>query len=109
MNLNKENIYEIAKESTKPEEVFDCLLKNENIIIERIITPNTDNPNSQWYNQDWDEWVLILKGFAKIEFDNNIIKEFREGDYIYIEKNLKHRVIFTQSDTNTIWLAIHLK
>ena len=102
------NILKIKEEDEKSTEIFECLFKNNNLIIERIISPNTSNKNSEWYNQDWDEWVLLIEGSAEIEFENIEFISLKKGDYFFIPKNTKHRVIKTQSESKTIWLAIHI-
>lgn len=95
----------------KGEEFFDVLLqqKNVNIKIERIISSAHKTPEGKWYNQDDDEWVIVLKGEAKIEFFDGEIFIMKEGDYLSIPKNDKHRVIYTSENPECLWLAIHLK
>lgn len=91
------------------EEVFEIILNSEHIKIERIISKGQTSPENFWYNQDWGEWVLLLQGYAIIEFENEQIIEMKPGDYLYIPPNKKHRVNFTAPDIETIWLAIIIK
>ncbi|MEI7595117.1 MAG: cupin domain-containing protein [Bacteroidota bacterium] len=105
--IEKDNIFKIEKAISIEE--FDCILKNENIVIERIISPNSDNPNAGWYNQEWDEWVMLVQGNAKLEYDDKSTIDLSIGDTLLIKKNTKHRVIYTFSESITIWLAIHIK
>ena len=64
--------------------------------------------NNYWYDHEKNEWVMVLKGSAglRLENDNEIIK-MMPGDYINIPVHYKHRVEWTDSDIETIWLAIH--
>jgi cupin 2 domain-containing protein len=90
-------------------ELFESLFENKNVKIERIISPNSSEPLGEWYNQENDEWVLLIQGHAKIEFENNKTTELASGDYIFIPKHTRHRVISTHGNPECIWLAIHIQ
>ena len=92
-----------------PEELFECILKQDNIVIERIVSNGHISPVGQWYDQTRDEWVILLQGKATLLFekDNNLIS-LTPGDYLLIPAHTRHRVEWTQPDFNTVWLAIHL-
>ena len=61
-------------------------------------------------NQDWDEWVVLLKGGAGILFEGDRVPiALKPGDYIHIPAHKKHRVEWTDPHEKTIWLAIHIK
>ena len=92
-----------------PEELFECILKQDNIVIERIVSNGHISPVGQWYDQAKDEWVILLQGKATLLFekDNNLIS-LTPGDYLLIPAHTRHRVEWTQPDFNTVWLAIHL-
>ena len=78
--------------------------------LERIISEGQATPPGQWYDQDWDEWVVLLKGGAGIFFEGDeAIGILKPGDYIYIPAHQKHRVEWTDPQEKTIWLAIHFK
>jgi cupin 2 domain-containing protein len=97
------NIFQnIAKYSQ--EEIFDIIIKNKKIKIERIISFGQITPIDYWYDQSEDEFVLIIEGNAKIEYIDRTIYELKKGDYLYIKAHTKHRVIFTANPT--IWLAV---
>ncbi len=89
------------------DEVFEELITKESLKIERIISKGHITPKSKWYNQENDEWVILLKGKAILEFENSADIELDEGDYINIPKYTKHRVSWTIPNEETIWLAIH--
>ena len=92
-----------------PEELFECILKQDNIIIERIVSNGHISPVGQWYDQARDEWVILLQGKATLLFekDHNLIS-LAPGDYLLIPAHTRHRVEWTLPDFNTIWLAVHL-
>ena len=103
----KGNIFDDCKTDSK-EEIFETLYQNENVIIERIISFGNITPQDQWYDQDKDEWVMLLQGQALILFDypKKEVMLF-EGDYLLIPAHSRHRVEWTLPDANTLWLAIH--
>lgn len=53
-----------------PDERFETLVKNENIHIERIVSKGHSSPKEGWYDQDQNEWVLVLKGAARLAFED---------------------------------------
>ena len=95
--------------SEKPEEIFETLIENDSVRIERIISKGHSSPQSFWYDQKENEWVLVLKGHAKLLFEKDKIIELLPGDYINIPPNKKHRVEWTDPEMVTIWLAVFYK
>ncbi|MGH7802326.1 MAG: cupin domain-containing protein [Thermodesulfobacteriota bacterium] len=91
-----------------PQEMFEEIITEENIKIERIISKGHATPDDKWYDQDKNEWVILLKGSAGLLFegeDNPIT--LHPGDYILIPAHIKHRVEWIDETEETIWLAIH--
>lgn len=92
-----------------PEELFETLLQQDNIRIERIVSKGHHNAANDWYEQVKDEWVLLLQGQAQLEFENPAsIQLLNPGDYLWIPAYVKHRVAWTLENSETVWLAIHL-
>jgi cupin 2 domain-containing protein len=89
------------------EEIFTSLVKNEKVHIERIVSYGQVTVPGQWLEQSENEWVMLVKGEAKIEFENDRIEILKEGDYINISAHQKHRVSWTKENTETVWLAVH--
>jgi cupin 2 domain-containing protein len=90
-----------------PEELFDCILKQDNILIERIVSNGHVTPLEQWYDQAEDEWVMLLQGQAILLFEENQqLVRLAPGDYLLIPAHTRHKVDWTLPDFNTIWLAI---
>ena len=84
-------------------EIFDTLLKHKNIEIKRIISNTLKT--SQTFIQKEDEFVIIIKGCAKIEMNGKIYK-LKSGDNLFIPANTKHTLLKTKKIV--IWLAVHI-
>jgi len=92
-----------------PEELVECILKQDNIVIERIVSYGHVTPAGQWYDQAEDEWVILIQGQATLLFEKNQrLVRLTPGDYLLIPAHTRHRVKWTLPDFNTIWLAVHL-
>jgi cupin 2 domain-containing protein len=103
------NIFENVPEECKTE-IFEILFEDKGFKLERIISEGQATPPGQWYDQDWDEWVVLLKGGAGILFEGDGVPiALKPGDYIHIPAHKKHRVEWTDPHEKTIWLAIHFK
>ena len=94
-----------------PEEIFTTLATGSNgTRIERIISKGHCSPAEFWYDQEENEWVMVLKGEAILRFEEgDRTVHLNEGDYVYIMAHERHRVEWTKEDTETIWLAIFFK
>ena len=89
------------------DELFTTLLDASNFRIERIISHGHASPDGFWYDQIQNEWVVVLKGAAKLRFeDDEQPVEMKPGDFINIPAHKKHRVEWTTPDEPTIWLAV---
>lgn len=98
------NIFKDIKIDNENEQFID-LLKHENVRIERIVSNRQCSPIDFWYEQEENEFVLLLKGEAILEFENKEVI-LKEGDFINIPSKRKHRVKYTSKEIPTIWLAI---
>lgn len=87
------------------EERIETRLKAEGVRIERIVSLGHFSPEGFWYDQAEHEWVLLLKGAARLRFENETI-ELKPGDFVNIPAHAKHRVEWTTPDEPTIWLAV---
>ncbi len=93
-----------------PEELTEVLATTENVRIERIVSYGHTSPEDFWYNQEQNEFVLLLKGKAELEFsepDKTITLD--EGDSMIIPAHQRHRVSWTKPETDTIWLLVYYK
>jgi cupin 2 domain-containing protein len=92
-----------------PEELFDCILKQDNIRIERIVSRGHVTPEGYWYDQIFDEWVILLQGQAVVTYEQDQARiTLKAGDYLFIPAHVKHRVEWTMPEIDTVWLAVHL-
>ena len=107
MSILKQNIFSLDGLNLKNGENFEKLFESKNFKFERIISKGQISPENQWYDLEKNEWVILLQGEAIIEFENNEIANLKTGDYILIQAYQKHRVTFTNSDPECVWLALH--
>ena len=90
------------------DELFETLLQTSCFRIERIVSRGHCSPKGFWFDQDDNEWVILLKGRAVLHFEDqseNIT--MNPGNYINIEKHRRHRVEWTDPEQETVWLAVH--
>ena len=102
--MEKYNIFEkIIVDKT--EEFFFEIFKNETIKIEKIVSNGQASLENFWYEQKENEYILLLEGFAILEFENREV-ELKKGDCLNIEAMEKHRVKFTSLNEPTIWFTV---
>ena len=89
-----------------PDELITTLLEAANIRIERIVSHGQASPEGFWYDQDQHEWVIVLKGAARLRFEDGIV-EMKPGNFINIPAHQKHRGEWTSPGEPTICLAVH--
>lgn len=87
-------------------ELFESLASAENIAIERIISTGQTTPIGQWYDQELDEWVILLQGEAELSYADGSSIRMIAGDYVFIPAHQKHRVEYTSAEPPCIWLAV---
>lgn len=100
------NIFSLPK-VLPDQEIFEPLIPDCGILIERIISTGQASPENFWYDQDRDEWVIVLQGTATIEWPDGSKKDLIAGDYIFIQAHQRHRVAKTSKNPPCIWLAVH--
>ena len=92
-----------------PEELFQTLVAANGVRIERIVSHGHASPEGFWYDQEQDEWVLVLQGAAKLRFeDRDEPLDMTPGCHVLIPAHTRHRVDWTDPTQITIWLAVHL-
>lgn len=92
------------------EELVEVLCATEGVRIERIITRGQVSPEGFWYDQDQDEFVLLVQGSAelKLEGQENAV-HLNTGDYLLLRAHQRHRVVWVDEQQDVIWLAVHFK
>ncbi|MDD5218332.1 MAG: cupin domain-containing protein [Candidatus Omnitrophica bacterium] len=90
------------------EEILEALFEGKTFRVERIVSDGHQTPPGHWEDQPEHEWVILLKGRARLQFEegNQEIDMFG-GDYVNIPAHVKHRVLWTDRCQKTVWLAIH--
>ena len=64
------NLFAHPPAATQPEEIITEILVRPGLRIERIISIGHASPPGFWYDQPWDEWVIVLAGAARLRFEN---------------------------------------
>ena len=89
------------------QELIEELISHPHVRIERIVSKGHASPDGFWYDQFENEWVILLQGSAVLRLEN--VEEpvaLKPGMYINLPAHVKHRVDWTEPDTETIWLAV---
>jgi cupin 2 domain-containing protein len=90
-----------------PEELIQPLLSTPGLRIERIVSLGQRSPEGFWYDQGTPEWVVLVKGAARLRFEGEEPIELRPGAFVNIPAHRRHRVEWTDPLEPTIWLAVH--
>ena len=91
------------------DEMVDLFLERRGVRIERIVSTGQVTPDGQWYDQETDEWVLVVEGAARLRIEGEETdRELNEGDWILLPARCHHRVTWTRAAPPTVWLAIHV-
>jgi cupin 2 domain-containing protein len=102
------NIFSGFPKIMMKEEKSDALLDTRHFRLERIISSGQRTPPGEWYDQDTNEWVILLGGNAGLLFEGETkVVVLRPGDYVHIPSHRRHRVEWTDPEQKTVWLALH--
>ena len=74
------------------------------IRVERIISHGQTTPEGEWYDQEQDEWVMVVEGTARIAYPDGSGISLAKGDYLFLPRHVRHRVAYTSAPC--VWLAI---
>jgi cupin 2 domain-containing protein len=89
------------------DESVETIASSEHIRVERIVSTGQASPDGFWYDQSEAEWVVVLRGEAKLLIeDDEVPIHMKPGDHIKIPAHRKQRVEWTVSGEPTIWLAV---
>jgi cupin 2 domain-containing protein len=92
-----------------PSERIDVLLTAPGIRVERIVSTGHVTPPGEWYDQDADEWVVLLRGRARLRIEGEPdVRDLRPGDHLRLRAHVRHRVEWTDDAAPTVWLAVHV-
>lgn len=97
------NIFEqlyFSKEEEKIEEIFQ--IPDKNFRVERILS--SSQVSKEWYDQEENEYVVLLEGKARIVYENGEEVFLQAGDTLFLPAHKKHKVSFTSE--RCLWLCI---
>lgn len=87
-------------------EALDTLVQQGDFKIERIVSKGHTSPESGWYDQTQNEWVIVLQGAAILTFADGKEIHLTTGDHLNIPAFTKHKVSWTAPDVETVWIAV---
>ena len=90
-----------------PGEIVEEILRAETFRIERILSRGYASSEGFWYDQQTEEWVLLVSGNATLGFDDGRKVDLKPGDHLFIPRHVRHRVERTDPGQETVWLAVH--
>src|ERR1700756_5027726 len=75
-----------------PEELVQTLINDASVRIERIVSHGHASPDGFWYDQDQNEWVMVVKGEARLRFEGDEQPVgMKPGAWLNIPAHRKHR------------------
>jgi cupin 2 domain-containing protein len=90
-----------------PDELVEVLVQTDRLRLERIVSLGHATPAGQWLDQRRDEWVVLVRGNARVTFEGEAPIEMRSGDHLMIRAGRRHRVEWTDPSDVTVWLALY--
>lgn len=91
-------------------EEIRILLAQPGVRVERIVSHGQASAPGFWYDQDEDEFVLLVSGSATLTLrgpgDEAQTIHLAPGDWLHLPAHCRHRVDATDPDEPTLWLAI---
>ncbi|MBI1293266.1 cupin domain-containing protein [bacterium] len=89
------------------EERFDEIVASGGLRIERIVSAGHATAPGEWYDQEWDEWVLVLQGEGRVELEDGTVHGLKAGDHLHLPAHCRHRVTQTSTEPPCVWVAVH--
>ncbi len=72
------------------------------VVVEHILSGVLRSPVD--YDQDHDEWVVLLNGEATLQLGGEILP-LGVGDWVLLHAHVRHRLVGTAP--GTAWLSLH--
>ena len=91
------------------DEEFSDLVNSPPVRIERIVSTGHCSPKDFWYDQEENEWVMVIAGAARLEIEENgkrSMVSLGPGEHRFLPAHRRHRVDWTSDSTATVWLAV---
>lgn len=104
---NPDNLFNQAL-PPEGEEFEEQLQKGSSWTLKLIRSNRFQSPKGSWLDQDDHEWVMVLRGSARIRCtEPERIVDLSVGDHLHLPPHRRHRVERTDPDPGTLWLALH--
>lgn len=93
--------------SALEQELVERIAAGHGVRVERIVSRGHASPEGFWYDQEENEWVVLLRGRAalRVEGEDEDVT-LAPGDHVDIPAHTRHRVQWTAEDEDTVWLAV---
>ncbi|TWA78576.1 cupin 2 domain-containing protein [Azospirillum brasilense] len=112
MSVPAGNLLAGLPDTSLPDELFTTLAETAAssgaVRIERILSTGQASPDGFWYDQGWDEFVLVVQGAAQLQLEGEAERMLGPGDWMMIPAKRRHRVAWTDPAAPTVWLAVHI-
>ncbi len=108
-----DNIFDAEPFDPAGGEQFETIIEKGSIYmtsgfrLERILSFGQATAEGVWFEQGWNEWVVIARGSAVLEFEDGKTMDLSLGDHLEIKAGVKHRVVSVSDDC--VWLALNYK
>lgn len=89
------------------DEAFEGLLQLDGVRVERIVSRGQASPEGFWYEPTHHEFVIVIRGQGELEFGDGTARVLTPGDWCLLPAGCRHRVVSTDRDSETVWLAVH--
>src|SRR6516225_4963666 len=91
MTVRAGNLFGDVSAASAGQEAFREIFSRPGLKIERIISQGQASAPEFWYDQAWNEWVIVLKGSATLQVeDEPATRALNEGDYVLIPARKRH-------------------
>jgi cupin 2 domain-containing protein len=90
------------------DEVFEPIVERPGVRLERIVSSGQSTPPGTWYDQEQDEWVMVVAGAARLCIEGQGVFAMQPGDSVLLPAHCRHRVEWTDPAQPTVWLALHV-
>ncbi len=88
------------------DEWTERLAGDDRVRVERIVSNGHASPPNFWYDQTQSEWVMVVKGSARLAFEGGAMYDLGPGDHLTIPAHTRHRVEWTAPGEETVWVAV---
>ncbi|HEY2826151.1 MAG TPA: phosphoribosylaminoimidazole carboxylase [Pirellulales bacterium] len=90
-----------------PEELVQTLVRAPGVQIVRVVSQGHASPEGFWYDQEENEFVVLMAGAARLVFEDQAEPvEMAPGSCVKIAAHRRHRVDWTDPQQPTVWLGI---